>query len=115
MKPRMTNIRLILFLVLFGSVMLTHSADTPFEFERSDQEQKYKELVSELRCLVCQNQSLADSHAPLAQDLRNEVYLMVRQGKNKQDIVAFLVARYGDFVLYNSFQKQQCSALWDEL
>jgi len=108
----MINSRMILLLALIGFVTLTHSADTPFEFERADEEQLYKELVSELRCLVCQNQSLADSHAGLAQDLRNEVYKMVREGTPKKDIIAFLVARYGDFVLYRPPLKNTTLLLW---
>ena len=109
---RMISSRIILLLTLLGFVTLTHSADTPFEFERLDEEQKYKELVSEIRCLVCQNQSLADSHAGLAQDLRNEIYHMVREGTAKKDIIAFLVARYGDFVLYRPPLKSTTLLLW---
>jgi len=103
---------MILLLALIGFVTLTHSADTPFEFKRADEEQLYKELVNELRCLVCQNQSLADSPAGLAQDLRNEVYKMVREGNPKKDIVAFMVARYGDFVLYRPPLKYSTLLLW---
>lgn len=76
------------------------AADTPFKFEAAADEQRYEQLIAELRCLVCQNQSLADSHADLAQDLRNEVFRMVNAGKSNEDIIAYLVARYGDFVLY---------------
>ena len=86
--------------------------DIPFEFEHAHQEQRYKELVDELRCMVCQNQTLADSNAPLAQDLRDEVYKMVTEDRLKQDIIDFLVQRYGDFVLYKPPLKSSTLLLW---
>jgi cytochrome c-type biogenesis protein CcmH len=57
-------------------------------------------IAAELRCLVCQNQTIADSHAELAVDLRNQVRDMLRKGQSQEDIVAYMTARYGDFVLY---------------
>src|SRR3954465_9506088 len=57
-------------------------------------------IAAELRCLVCQNQTIADSHAGLAEDLRNEVRGMIRQGQSDQQIVKYMTDRYGDFVLY---------------
>ena len=106
------NFKIILQLTLSGFITLTQAADIPFEFERADQEQKFKDLVIELRCLVCQNQSLADSHAPLAQDLRNEIYKMVKEETPKPQIIDFLVARYGDFVLYKPPFKNTTLLLW---
>ena len=99
-------------LTLLGLASLTHSADIPMEFSNPQDEEKYKDLLNELRCLVCQNQTLADSHAPLAQDLRNEVYRMVEEGKAKPEIIEFLVARYGDFVLYKPPLKNTTFLLW---
>jgi len=69
-------------------------------------------LSSELRCLVCQNQTLADSNAGLAADLREEIREMMRQGKSDEQIVAFLVERYGDFVLYRPPLKPATVLLW---
>jgi cytochrome c-type biogenesis protein CcmH len=69
-------------------------------------------LEEELRCLVCQNQTLADSNAPLAEDLRREVRELAAQGKNDQEIKDYLVARYGDFVLYKPPVKQTTWLLW---
>src|SRR5258706_2906863 len=63
-------------------------------------EKRVRDLSSELRCLVCQNQTLADSNAPLAVDLRNQVREQLKSGKSERDVIDFLVARYGDFVLY---------------
>lgn len=92
--------RAALALLLLGASALSPAADTPFHFDQPEQAARYDKLAQELRCLVCQNQSLADSHADLAQDLRNEVYRMITSGKSDKEIIDFLVARYGDFVLY---------------
>ncbi|MEP7329487.1 MAG: cytochrome c-type biogenesis protein [Betaproteobacteria bacterium] len=73
---------------------------------------RLKKLDDELRCLVCQNQSLADSSAPLAQDLRREVRSLADAGKSDAEIKAFLVARYGDFVLYKPPVKSTTWLLW---
>jgi len=73
---------------------------------------RLKKLEEELRCLVCQNQSLADSSAPLAEDLRREVRELALTGKNDAEIKQYLVARYGDFVLYNPPVKGTTWLLW---
>jgi cytochrome c-type biogenesis protein CcmH len=73
---------------------------------------RLKKLEEELRCLVCQNQSLADSNAPLAEDLRREVRALAVSGKSDEEIKAFLVARYGDFVLYDPPVKRVTWLLW---
>ena len=73
---------------------------------------RLKTLENELRCLVCQNQTLAESNAPLAEDLRKEVRSLAVAGKSDDDIRAYLVARYGDFVLYNPPVKPTTYALW---
>src|SRR5687768_15170114 len=69
-------------------------------------------LANELRCLVCQNQTLADSNAPLAVDLRNQIREQLAAGKSEQDVMDFMVARYGDFVLYRPPLKLTTVALW---
>ncbi len=73
---------------------------------------RLKKLEEELRCLVCQNQSLADSNAPLAEDLRREVHALAAQGKDDEQIKQFLVQRYGDFVLYRPPVKATTWLLW---
>ena len=73
---------------------------------------RLKKLEEELRCLVCQNQSLADSTAPLAEDLRREVRQLAVAGKSEDEIKQFLVARYGDFVLYRPPVKRTTWLLW---
>ena len=75
-------------------------------------EKRVTDLSNELRCLVCQNQTLADSNAPLALDLRNEIREQLAAGKSEQDVVDFMVARYGDFVLYRPPFKASTLALW---
>jgi cytochrome c-type biogenesis protein CcmH len=75
-------------------------------------EKRVMELSAELRCLVCQNQSLADSNAGLAVDLRNEIREKMKQGESEAQIVDFMVARYGDFVLYRPPMKAATVLLW---
>ena len=83
-----------------------------YEFDTPEQEEAYKEMVSELRCLVCQNQNIADSNAELAQDLKRKTYEMVMQGKDKNEIADFMVQRYGDFVLYRPPVSNTTLLLW---
>ncbi len=83
-----------------------------FDFNGNVDEERYKHLITELRCLVCQNQSLADSDAGLAHDLRREVWELMDQGNSDSQIIEFLVARYGDFVLYNPPVKPSTYILW---
>ena len=75
-------------------------------------EKRVMALAEELRCLVCQNQTLADSNAPLAEDLRNQLREKMREGKSDAEVVDFLVARYGDFVLYRPPFKATTVLLW---
>jgi cytochrome c-type biogenesis protein CcmH len=75
-------------------------------------EARLKQLAVELRCLVCQNQTLADSNAPLAEDLRREVREMIVKNMSDQEIIEFLVSRYGDFVLYRPPVKTTTMLLW---
>ncbi|MBL8314963.1 MAG: cytochrome c-type biogenesis protein CcmH [Rubrivivax sp.] len=75
-------------------------------------EKRVMAISAELRCLVCQNQTIADSHAELAVDLRNQVRDMLRKGQSQDDIVSYMTARYGDFVLYRPPLKQSTALLW---
>ena len=72
----------------------------PLRFQSPAEETRFRALVSELRCVMCQNQSLADSNAQIAFDLRREVLALMREGRSDAEIKDFLVARYGEFVLY---------------
>ncbi|MDZ7842196.1 MAG: cytochrome c-type biogenesis protein [Gammaproteobacteria bacterium] len=82
------------------------------EFEDPEKQQLYEELVEELRCLVCQNQNLAASNADLAKDLRRQSYEMVERGAGKEEIIEYMVDRYGDFVLYRPPMKATTLLLW---
>lgn len=83
-----------------------------FTFDDPQKTEDFRALTSELRCLVCQNESLAGSNAELAQDLRKEIYEMMQAGKTKEQIIEFMVARYGDFVLYRPPLKPSTYPLW---
>ncbi|MCP4335851.1 MAG: cytochrome c-type biogenesis protein CcmH [Gammaproteobacteria bacterium] len=83
-----------------------------YQFDSPQMEADYNQLVDELRCLVCQNQNLSGSDADLARDLRRETYEMLRQGKSPEQVVEFMVARYGDFVLYRPQFKSTTYLLW---
>ncbi len=80
--------------------------------ENPQVEARLKALAVELRCLVCQNQTLADSNAPLAEDLRREVREMIVKDMSDKEIIDFLVTRYGDFVLYRPPLKTSTTLLW---
>jgi cytochrome c-type biogenesis protein CcmH len=75
-------------------------------------EARLKAMSQELRCLVCQNTTLADSSAPLAEDLRKEIRTLMRQGKSDKEVVDYLVARYGDFVRYRPPVNNSTALLW---
>jgi cytochrome c-type biogenesis protein CcmH len=84
----------------------------PLRFATPVEEQRFHALVTELRCVMCQNQSLADSNAQIAHDLRREVLVLMRQGKNDAQIRDYLVARYGEFVLYKPRVEATTWLLW---
>ena len=84
----------------------------PLAFADRAEEARFRALVTELRCVMCQNQSLADSNAMVAQDLRREVLALMRQGKSDAQIEDYLVARYGEFVLYKPRVEERTWLLW---
>ncbi|MBK6727949.1 MAG: cytochrome c-type biogenesis protein CcmH [Xanthomonadales bacterium] len=90
---------------------LAHAID-PLPFANEAEERRFQSLAQELRCLVCQNQNIADSDAGLARDLRKEVFEMMRAGKSDDEIKQFLTERYGDFVLYRPPFKATTLVLW---
>jgi cytochrome c-type biogenesis protein CcmH len=96
--------RLLLFLVFAWTGALGQ--------EQPELDRRAAELAHELRCLVCQNQTLADSNAPLAVDLRNQIREQLAAGKSERDVLDFMVQRYGDFVLYRPPFKASTAALW---
>ena len=84
----------------------------PVDFDDPDKDARYRALLHELRCTVCQNQSLADSNAELAGDLRREVERLVASGADRSEVVDFMVSRYGDFVLYRPPVRPATYLLW---
>lgn len=104
---------LVLTLILSASVLAQRSpVQEPMVFQSQQQEERFNQLTRELRCLVCQNQNLADSDAQLAHDLRAEVHEMLVAGKSDDEIKTFMVDRYGDFVLYRPPVQENTYMLW---
>jgi cytochrome c-type biogenesis protein CcmH len=92
--------------------LLLYLGCAPVLAQNTELDKRVAALAHELRCLVCQNQTLADSNAPLAVDLRNQIREQLKAGKSERDVVDFMVARYGDFVLYRPPFKASTAALW---
>jgi cytochrome c-type biogenesis protein CcmH len=88
------------------------SDPAPLRFRDGAEEARFRALVSRLRCVMCQNQSLADSNAEIAHDLRREVLDLMREGRSDAEIERFLVARYGEFVLYRPRVESKTWLLW---
>ena len=99
---------------LAGGGAAVHAASVfePRSFASPEHEERYHALIDELRCLVCQNQTIAESNADLASDLRREVYRMVEDGQSAEEVAGFMVARYGDFVLYRPPLRGGTVLLW---
>lgn len=102
----------ILMLLLCLMPLFAHAGEAKDLAEDPVLEKRMIGLAEKLRCLVCQNESLASSHAELAEDLRREVREQMRQNKTDQEIIDYLVARYGDFVLYDPPMKPYTLLLW---
>ncbi|RKF20446.1 cytochrome c-type biogenesis protein CcmH [Alginatibacterium sediminis] len=108
-------------LLLLSSFVLTLSlaamnqafaAIDVYEFSSEQQEDEFRELIKELRCPKCQNNNISDSNAPLAQDLRDKTYEMIVEGQSKQQILDYMVARYGNFVRYDPPLTPAVLMLW---
>ena len=109
---RRLAIALVLATLCMGSVLAQAIDPTPLRFNDQAEEQRFHALAAELRCVKCQNQSLADSNAMIAHDLRREVLDLIREGRSDDEIKDFLVARYGDFVLYKPRVEGTTWLLW---
>ena len=99
-------------LILATWVIVAQAAIYAFDFDDPKKEARFKQLSEELRCLVCQNQTLADSNAGLALDLRKELYRLVNENASDEVIKNYMVSRYGDFVLYKPPVKTSTYLLW---
>ena len=105
---------LLLSLLLFAGAAFAQPAtpDAPLQFRDAAEEARFHALASDLRCVMCQNQSLADSDAQIARDLRGEILQLMRRGQSDAQIEQFLVARYGEFVLYKPRVEASTWLLW---
>jgi cytochrome c-type biogenesis protein CcmH len=99
----------VLGLALLGTAQ---AAIDTYEFATEAERQRYRNLVEELRCPKCQNQNIADSDAPIAMDLRAQIYHMLEEGQSNEQIIDYLVSRYGDFVLYKPPVTARTVLLW---
>lgn len=105
-------IRQFAVLLLLTLAANTFAAVDTFDFDSQMQRDRFYRLSSELRCPKCQNQNIADSDAPIAMDLRREVYRMVMEGKDDDQVIDFMVSRYGDFVRYKPALTPATAVLW---
>lgn len=106
------TVLLALLLAISPAFAQVATNTAPPQFRDAAEEQRFHALASELRCVMCQNQSLADSNAQIAHDLRAEVLQLMRQGKSDAQIKQFLVQRYGEFVLYRPQVESHTWLLW---
>lgn len=104
--------RVLVFFVALLISLTASAIDTGAAFEDPEMQARYENLISEVRCLVCQNQTIKDSNVFLAADLRREIRRMMTEGMSDAEIADFLVARYGDFVLYNPRKSGRTLILW---
>lgn len=102
----------VLILLMSLWVAPTQAAIDVYEFSSPEQEKVFHQLTRELRCPKCQNQDIADSDAELAKDLRDKTYVMLHEGNSKQDVIDYMVARYGNFILYKPPFMASTMILW---
>ncbi|CBL46427.1 Cytochrome C biogenesis protein [gamma proteobacterium HdN1] len=105
----LSGVLAVVFLCKVGTLFA--SIDV-YEFDQPDKEARFRVLTHELRCPKCQNQNINDSNAPLAKDMKDHVYQKINEGKSNQEIVDYLVERYGDFVTYRPRMSFGVALLW---
>ncbi len=103
---------LSVIVLALGMLSRSYAAIDPRDFTNDSQRERYHELAVELRCPKCQNQSIAESDSPIANDLRNQIHRMLREGRSDDQIIDFMVERYGDFVLYDPPLSSSTALLW---
>jgi cytochrome c-type biogenesis protein CcmH len=109
---RLARVALWACLLVLASSTAAIAAVDPLPFKDRAEEQRFQNLTKQLRCLVCQNESLNDSSAPLAADLRRDVFEQMQAGKSDDEIKQWLTARYSDFVLYDPPLRGATWLLW---
>ena len=106
-------IRQMLLLFVLGTFSCAALAiDTGKAFEDPEMQARYEKLIAEIRCVTCQNQSIKDSNALIAGDLKREIRRLLSEGKSDDEVAEFLVARYGDFILYRPRMAGKTLPLW---
>ncbi|MCL1060476.1 heme lyase NrfEFG subunit NrfF [Shewanella gelidimarina] len=111
MKTLIKGLSAFILLLSMASVANATPVDT-YQFKSPEKQKRALSLAHSLRCPQCQNQNLVDSNSPVAQDLRLEVYEMVDEGKNDDEIIEFMTSRYGEFVLYKPRMEAKTYVLW---
>lgn len=101
----------LLSIFLLGTA-LAYAAIDPFESDNEAQRERYQHFIEDMRCPKCQNQNLAGSDAPIANDLRHELQRLLKEGKSDREIVDYMVARYGEFILYEPPFDKKTAFLW---
>ena len=104
--------RLFIFFASFAFAVSALAIDTGKAFDDPALQARYERLIAEVRCVTCQNQSIEDSNAFIAADLRREIQRLISEGKSDDEVTDFLVTRYGDFVLYRPRMSGKTLALW---
>lgn len=104
--------RWLSLLLLLGCVGIAWASIDVYEFSNAEDEQRFRQLIEELRCPKCQNQNIADSNAGLAKDIKDRAFRMITEGKSNQEITAFMVERYGDFITYRPPLRPSTWFLW---
>lgn len=110
--PASGLLRLIFVALLVFGAFAHAQAIEPMPFTSHAQELRFQHLTRQLRCPMCQNETLADSNAPIARDLRNQIFKLMQQGKSDEEIKQYLVARYSDYILYDPPLKPGTMLLW---
>lgn len=105
-------IRHLLLVMLLSASSIASAAIDTYQFKDDATRERFQSLSSELRCPKCQNQNIADSNSPIAKDLRDELYKMLENGADDEQVVDFMVTRYGEFVLYRPRMSEQTYLLW---
>jgi len=104
--------RTLIFICSFLIATIAVAATDTYQFSNQEDQYRFAKLTQEFRCLVCQNQNLEDSNAPLAKDLRQQIATMINDGAGDQEIGNFLVKRYGEFVFYKPQVSPKTYFLW---
>jgi cytochrome c-type biogenesis protein CcmH len=104
-------LRLLLSIALSG-FSYAHAAIDPYDFDNESQRDRYRHFIEDMRCPKCQNQNLAGSDAPIATDLRRELHRLLLEGRSDREITDYMVARYGEFILYDPPFDKKTALLW---